>query len=547
MSTSEYWQRVSKQRLSRRKALAAGAAGVGAATLALAGCGGDDKEETSNGGGNGGGDTPKTGGTFTQGTIATALSVDPHTEIGYGLAYMPYMYGYLIHDIQYFDKPPEVTYDQASSMETPDETTYLFHLKKGIKFHDMPPVNGREMVADDVLYSFDRISTVGMEPFWKTYVAGKAAPDPYTVELKLTKPYAYVTEEVGNVKAAIVPKEAVEAWGDLKTQGIGTGPFMFKSFSRGASMEVMKNPNYYVQGVPLLDGMAWRTIADDSSLKVAFRAKQMETYAAPSKIQADEVTGYSNDVILVKDPSLLIAKFNINELSLPELQDVRVREAIEIALDRDAMIAKLCFGEGEYTGPVSSGLSFWSLPQSELRERLKRDVTKAKQLLEAANASGLELELKFVSTTHSDIAAVIKEHLGAAGINVSLIPQEIGTWRNDQAAGAFQMQAGGGLPYPSEKYPLQFNHTKNWSRAQSPTRQPEPEIDALLDKILETPDINERQVLVMDVTRKLLDRHGTMFYLYAPYSYSCRWNYLRGYEDVPAGKLAFVYDMWLDK
>jgi peptide/nickel transport system substrate-binding protein len=546
MRDFQYWERFSKQRLSRRRALSLTAAGIGATTLALVGCGG---EEAKNGVPTSatGGSTPKTGGTLTQGNTSTALSIDPHTEVGQGLAYLPYMYGYLLHDIQYLDRAPEVMYDHCQSHEQPDEATYLFHLKQGIKFHNLPPVNGRELVAEDVLYSFDRLSTVGLEPFWRTYVASKTAPDPYTVELKLTKPYAYTIEDVGSVKAAIVPREAVEAWEDLKNQGLGSGPFVFKSFSRGERAEAVKNPDYHVPGVPRLDGMTWSTIADDSSLQVAFRAKQMDVYTAPSKIKADDVVGSSDGVILTKEPGLLIAKFGINELSLPELQDIRVREAIDIAFDRDGMIDKLAFGEGEYTGPVSWALGFWSLPQDELRRRLKQDLPKAKQLLEAAGASDLELELKFVAATHSDLSVMIKEHLGEAGINVNMIPQEIGTWRNDQASRAFQMQVGGGLPYPSEKYPLQFNHTANWTRAQPPTRQPEPEIDALLDKILETPDINERQVLVLDVTRKILDRHGTMFYLYAPYSYTLRWDYVHGYENVPSGKTLYTYDMWLDK
>lgn len=109
----------------------------------------------------------------------------------------------------------------------------------------------------------------------------------------------------------------------------------------------------------------------------------------------------------------------------------------------------------------------------------------------------------------------------------------------------FQLAMGGGLPYPSEKYPLQFNHTADWSRTQLPRRPPDPEIDASLDKVLETPDIYERQTLVLEVTRMILDRHHN-FPLFAPYAYTCMWRHLRGYENVPSAKYLYTYYMWLD-
>jgi peptide/nickel transport system substrate-binding protein len=548
MSTSDYWRRFSRQRLSRRRALAAGAAGLGAAALGLAGCGGDkDEEGKTPVAGTPVSDAPKRGGVLRQGTIATALSIDPHTEVSLGLAFVPYIYGYLAHDVQMPDGPPQDILDHAASLEQPDDLTYNFKLRQGIHFQNLPPVNGREVVAEDVIYSFDRIASVSPEPLWKQYLESRSAPDPYTVQVHLSKPYAYAMEDLGSVRTAIVPKEAVEEWGNLETRGLGSGPFMVEDFSRGTSINLARNPDYYVEGMPYLDGMNWRSIAEDAALRVAFRAKELDTYGPPTKVQADEVAGYGSDVNLIKEPQLLISKINLNEPSLPELGDVRVREALDIALDRDAMIEKLAFGEGNYTGPVSWGLTFWSLPQEELRQRFKRDVAKARRLLEAAGASELALELKFVATTSTDVCAMIKEHLADAGINVTLVPQEFGTFLADRSAAKYQIMVGAGLPYPSEKYPLQFNYTTNFSRNQIPVRAPEPEIDALLDQVMATPDANERQKLVLDVTRKIIDRHGPFTYLFAPYAYTARWSYVRGYEDVPSGLTGYTYDMWLDK
>ena len=545
--TSEYWQRFAKRRVSRRTVLGAGAAGLGAAALGLAGCGGGDKGAA---GGTPSGATPgaaKTGGTLRQGSVAAALSIDPHTEAALGLAFVSFIYGYLMHEVQVPDGPPKMLWDHAESMELPEDTTYIFNMKQGIRFQDLSPVNGREVVASDVTYSFDRITEISPEPLWITYAESKTAPDPSTVQIRLKQPYAYTVEDMSSPKAAIVPREAVDQWGDLKMKGVGSGPFMVTDFAPSDRIEMVRNPNYYVSGIPYLDGLGWRTIVDESALRVAFRGKQFDVYAPPTKTQADEVAGYGNDITLIKEPSLLITKMGINELSRPELGDVRVREALDIAIDRDAIIDKLAFGDGNYTGPVSWGLTFWSLPQDELRQRFKRDLSKARQLLEAAGASDLTLELKFPTNTSTDVCVLIKAQLAEAGININLVGQEFGTWYADRSARSYELIVGGGLPYGSEKYPLQFNYTTDWTRKEKPVHPPLPEIDAELDQIMATPDPNERQKLVLDVTRKLLDRHGPILYLYAPYTYTARWSYVKGYDNVPSAQWGFTYDMWLGK
>jgi peptide/nickel transport system substrate-binding protein len=480
------------------------------------------------------------------GSTIPAVSIDPHTEVTMGLAFISFVYGYLLHEIQQPDGPPTLLFDHAESLEQPDDLTYLFKLNAGIRFQDLPPVSGREFVAEDAVYSFDRIGSVQSTPFWSEGIVGKSAPDPYTFEVRSAGPYAYTMGEFGGIRTAMVAKEAVEQFGDLKSHGLGSGPFQVASLSRGETMEMVRNPNYYREGIPYLDGMSWRIIADDSSLRAAFTAQQMDVYTPPTRIQADEVAKIE-DVVLNKGANLAIYMINLNEIAAPVLQDVRVREAMDLSLDRDAMIEKLCFGEGNYTGPVSWGLEFWSLPQDELRRRYKRDVAKARQLLSAAGVSDLSLTLKFPAGGTADLASMIKEHFAEAGITVNLIPLELGAWISDLMSQNFELMVGGGLPYGDEHLPLQFNHTKNWTRKANPVHLPEPETDALLDQIRETVDVSERQKLVLEATRTIIDRHGPFLYLYAPYTYVARWKHVKGYEDVVPGMIAYTYDMWLDK
>jgi peptide/nickel transport system substrate-binding protein len=481
------------------------------------------------------------------GSTIPAVSIDPHTEVTMGLAFICFIYGYLLHEVQQIDGPPLLVFDHAESLEQPDDLTYLFKMRPGIHFQDLPPAGGREVVAEDVVYSFDRIASVGSTPFWTEGIESTSAPDPYTFAVRLAGPYAYTMGEFGGIRTAIVAREAVEQFGDLKSQGLGSGPFQVASLSRGETMDMVRNPSYYVDGIPYLDGMSWRIIPEDSSLRAAFKAGQLDVYSPPTKIQADEIAGMGDDVILTKYGSLAIYMVNLNEIKVPALQDARVRQALDLALDRDEMIEKLCFGEGNYTGPVSWGLEFWSLPQEELRRRYTRDLAEARQLLESAGAADLTLEMKFPSGPTVDLASMIKEQWAEAGISLNLVPMELGAWIADLSSQNFELMVGGGLPYGDEHLPLQFNHTKNWTRTANPVHLPEPENDALLEKISVTVDVEERQKLVLDVTRKIIDRHGPFLYLYAPYSFIARWSYVRGYEGVAPGMIPYTYDMWLDK
>jgi peptide/nickel transport system substrate-binding protein len=530
-------------RISRR-AFVAGA--VGATALAALRCGGDNDETSPSQ------PTPtlgplKRGGVFSLGTTVPALSIDPHTEVTMGLAFVCFIYGYLLHESTPPGSAPTLVFDHAEALEQPDDLTFIFKMRQGVRFQDLPPVGGREITAEDAHYSFQRIASLQSTPFWTDGIRRLSVPDSYTFAVDTASPYAYTMEEFGGIRTAIVPKEAVEQFGDLKTHGRGSGPFQLPDLTRGETVDMVSNPDYYVPGIPYIDIMRWRIMADDSSLQAAFKSRQLDTYGPPSRIQADQVTAYSDKVLVSKYPNLAITMINLNEISAPVLQDIRVREALDLSLDRDAMIEKLCFGDGNYTGPVSWGLDFWSLPQDELRRHYKRDVAKARQLLDGAGVSDLTLSMKFPAGPTGDVAAMIKAQAAEAGITINLISEEFGTWIADLMGNNYELLVGGGLPYGNEHLPLQFNHTKNWTRKAEPVQPPDPEVDAILDKILVTTDISERQKLALDVTRKILARHGPFMYLYAPYSFTARWDYLRGYEDLVPDMLAYTYDMWLDK
>ncbi len=148
--------------------------------------------------------------------------------------------------------------DLAESWTQPNDTTYIFKLRKGARWHNKPPLNGREVTADDVKYSFDRFMQSTnpnrglLEQVDKIEVVDKG-----TVKFTLKEPFAWFLDAVASTSTWIVAKEAVEQFGDLKRPEscVGTGPFMLERYEPNLRLTYVRNPNYFIPGLPHVDGV----------------------------------------------------------------------------------------------------------------------------------------------------------------------------------------------------------------------------------------------------------------------------------------------------
>src|SRR5215510_3884112 len=151
--------------------------------------------------------------------------------------------------------------DLAESWAQPSDTTYVFKLRRGVRWHPKPPVNGRELTADDVKFTFDRfIGPTTANPNRATLeeIDKVDALDRYTVRFTLKAPFAWFFDAVAGTTAPIVAREAVEQHGDLKRPEtcIGTGPWMLERYERNARMTWVRHPDYFLPGLPYADGVA---------------------------------------------------------------------------------------------------------------------------------------------------------------------------------------------------------------------------------------------------------------------------------------------------
>src|SRR5260370_15884899 len=150
--------------------------------------------------------------------------------------------------------------DLAESWTQPSETTYVFKLRKGVRWHPKPPVNGRELTAEDVKYTYERFLTIkgnGNKPVLEM-VDRIEAVHPYTVKVHLSEPFAWFVDALAAPSTWTIAREAVERLGDIKKAEarIGTGPFILTRHEANASTAVAAHPHYFAPGVRLQDCVA---------------------------------------------------------------------------------------------------------------------------------------------------------------------------------------------------------------------------------------------------------------------------------------------------
>lgn len=334
-------------RVSRRGFLAGAAAAGGAAGLVLIGCGGKSENAglitpTAAAG------EPKKGGTIRLRNNAAILSLDPNmTE---GVSWAPYFYSYVVQPTDWH-APDYTIGDLAESWETPDDNHWIFHLRSDVNFQNVAPANGRPLVAQDIVKSIDRYrSTPNAGLAWTQWTERYEATDEHTFTEITKQPYGYFLYDLGSPATAIMATEAIDQFGDLKTHVAGSGPYTLQSYDPNTSLGVVRNPTYY-QDYPYVDGVSIKVYTDDSAAQAAFRAGQIDAYDAATKPAADNVSGVSG-VTVQKYLNRQYTVFMMNAVQEPRFKDERIREAIDLALDRKQMIDKLCFGNAELAGPI---------------------------------------------------------------------------------------------------------------------------------------------------------------------------------------------------
>ena len=340
----------------------------------------------------------------------------------------------------------------AEGWEKPDDLTYLFHLRRGVTWYHKPPLNGRELVADDVKFTFDRFLTEKvnvlrdmLEPVERVEVV-----DRYTVKFVLKEPFVWLPHRLASSSGMwIIAPEVVETFGDLKKpeSAIGTGPFLLERYEPNVKTVFTRNPQYFLAGQPYVDGVEWLVLDDESTGLAMYRTGQID--CGPwfwwSVRQADlESLQKSHPHLLYRDFLSIVTSGITMRTDQAPFTDVRVRRAISQALDRQAIIDAV-YLRGEATPAVGRGLTEWSLPVDQLGaggKYYRYDPQEAKRLLaEAGYPQGFHTQLTVTSGLGRDLvdsAQLVQRFLKDVGIEVALKLQEYGAYMATTYQGKYQ-------------------------------------------------------------------------------------------------------------
>jgi peptide/nickel transport system substrate-binding protein len=165
--------------------------------------------------------------------------------------------------------------DLAESWSQPNDTTYAFKLRRGVRWHAKPPVNGRELTSEDVRYSIERFLTVkgNANAYMLRAIDRVETPDPHTVKITLKEPFAWFLDMLAYpVAMVIVARECVEKFGDLRKPEavVGTGPWMLDGYRPNIGLTLVRHPQYFRAGLPYIDRVELVVDEDNASRMSAF-------------------------------------------------------------------------------------------------------------------------------------------------------------------------------------------------------------------------------------------------------------------------------------
>ncbi len=452
MGEQTYWQQWSGRRLTRRGALA----GAGLAALAAAcGQGGGSGSKPS---GAPAATKPVYGGQINDRQLTDPFDFDPTGKPTNNRSPVAQCYNSLLA----FKATPDTPYyslvllpSLAERYEAPDGQTFSFHLRKGIRFHDLKPVNGREVTSADLKWSMEYISRTG--PFKDNQKLFPAlysdsfqgldeiqTPDAYTVVYKFGAPLAPFLNYCAAEWNPVLAHEVYDQDGNFSTHLIGTGPFYHDTAAsqNGQRSVYRRHPNYFLQGLPYIDQLNEIDLKDDATALAAFQTRQLDL------LESRTVTGLGGpdiikravpDAVIFED--LMKSKLLALGVGKPPLNDVRIRQALNMSIDRDEFIKTLTAGKGQWAlASAIPGL----FSDQEIKQITKYDPEGAKKLVaDAGYPNGVDIELIYPTQKYGqeqiDQVQLIQSQVKKGNINIKLTPLEDSTESKRQKLGDFQL------------------------------------------------------------------------------------------------------------
>jgi peptide/nickel transport system substrate-binding protein len=534
---SDYWRKWQLKQASRRRFVGGGVAvGAGVAGLALVGCGDDDDDDDGGGAATSTstgtsaatstgtsaatstGTTaaqPKSGGTLRVHMGGSPRSLDPHFDT--------FPYNTAITDntnerlLKWAPDFSEIQTEMASALpEQPDDLTFTFKLTPGIKFANVDPVNGRDFTSEDVKYSIERQSTDEAGKYQHAYfflnkLESIETPDAETVVIKSKGPYAPFLSYIASPWTLMIAREAVEKFGDLTQNAVGTGPFIFKEWQKDVKIDLVKNPDYWQKGLPYLDGISHIIAIDPDTSATLYIEDQVDAIVVGQSQLQRVLDEREKDSTYEIVPSQFWRQMRMmptqkDKPYVAPFDDIKVREAIVRAVNAKQVLDLVHNGDGVLTnGPILPIYPLWTLKE----EIASFDLKKAKDLMSAAGNPAISAPMIWAtgSPQADQIGEVLKQQLAEIGVEVELTPMELAAYYNLTYAYdyTFSHHVPLNAPDPDENLSSYFGRNSTYFKHYNE------DIFAIIDKQATQLDIEERQATVQEAQKMIVEDYPIKF------------------------------------
>ena len=508
---------------------------------------------------------PKVGGVLTDHQTQDVSEYDLSMAQQGGINFLSYRaYDTLLHvktgpDIAWTDlviEPGLAERWEASA----DAKKYTFFIRKGVKFANLPPVNGREMTAADIKWSLEYYARIGQFKDVKQRAGNQMlprvnqidkveTPDPYTVVITTKDSWAPFLFFAAEGKIGIQAKEIYEADGEFSKRPIGTGPYQFDREASQMDTRIVfsKNKDYWQAGKPYLDAIRTVIIKEDNAKLAAFQTKQLDMFEPAFIDQVDAIKKAVPDVKFTRGIGNHAFRVWFN-VQVPPFNNLKFRQALSYATDREEFVRAFTKGEGQWG--VDGGVP-GLYTQDELKKMNRYDLEMAKKLVAESGYKGERLEFNYAATTDqtTNDVLLLQAQFKKAGIEFFLNAQDRANVSNRQRIGDFQFQTTGTSAgeFEPDFYTYSYFHSKspnNNYNLQGPGT--DPKLDALIEATRREADVAKRKEALRTATTYIHENGQSLWVYYAPIFFF--WQpYLQNYFPGSPSYNQRPADLWLDK
>ncbi|MSP23045.1 MAG: ABC transporter substrate-binding protein [Dehalococcoidia bacterium] len=452
--------------------------------------------------------------------------------------------------------------DLAEKWEVnPDQTVFTFHLRKGVKFHNVAPLNGREFTSADVKASIERYRAGGVQKDVWEPVSSIETPDAYTVKLTLSEPLADFPRNIA-AWSHMDAREMLDDKAGLALKAVGTGPFIQQEWVRKERSIFAKNPEYFEKGLPFLDNVI-STVQDDLAVLLAgFSTNNFVDYATRDRDDADVVMKKNpgGDVVMMKYTTaqgVNTSGFHF-QMKNPKWQDVRIRRAFSLAIDRREFDLARYLGEGGgYSkGPIPWQTLYGQMPTLESQGPwLAYDPKQASQLLQAAGYSAAnpivaDAPVWYGRSEYQQIMAPMFGKIPELKFNIRIVDNPTAVQMlNDRNFDDTMNVTWGPPSYSVDQVVYPWYHSKGGVNHASVN---DPDMDALLVAQRREKNVEAQKEIWKKIERKYFDEAWQVWYPVGPFARTAWHNYMINYRPHGIGSFtcyanAQTRAVWLDE